>query len=152
MAKTTISNVLLAMNLKQPLTFAVSEDSMNGISPLVYSGDRSPTVSPLIKSEPSHSSLASGNDKAAEEAMRASAHDFEAAFLTQMLTFSGLGDALTLGGGEASSAFAGFYIESLAEKMTEAGGLGLADRFYVELQQLSNLKNGETLNDDLGKL
>jgi len=150
MAKTTISNVLLAMNLKQPLTFAVSEDSMKGISPLVYSGDRS--VSPLIKSEPSHSSLASGNDKAAEEAMRASAHDFEAAFLTQMLTFSGLGDALTLGGGEASSAFAGFYIESLAEKMTEAGGLGLADRFYVELQQLSNLKNGETLNDDLGKL
>ena len=123
---------------------------MNGISPLVYSGDRS--FSPLIKSEPSHSSLASGNDKAAEEAMRASAHDFEAAFLTQMLTFSGLGDALTLGGGEASSAFAGFYIESLAEKMTEAGGLGLADRFYVELQQLSNLKNGETLNDDLGKL
>jgi len=90
--------------------------------------------------------------QAAEDAMRAAAHDFEAAFLTQMLTFSGLGDALTLGGGEASSAFAGFYIESLAEKMTEAGGLGLADRFYVELQQLNSLKNKEDGYDDLGKL
>ncbi len=122
---------------------------MNGISPISSSVNRS------LSKEVDLSGLTGdimGEAAAGEEAMRAAAQDFEAAFLTQMLTFSGLGDALTLGGGEASAAFAGFYIESLAEKMTEAGGLGLADRFYVELQQLNSLKNKEGGYDDLGKL
>lgn len=121
---------------------------MNGISPISSSVNRS------LSKEVDLSGLTgdTGEAAAGEEAMRAAAQDFEAAFLTQMLTFSGLGDALTLGGGEASAAFAGFYIESLAEKMTEAGGLGLADRFYVELQQLNSLKNKEGGYDDLGKL
>jgi len=125
---------------------------MNGIPPVLFGGEKSPNISRIIESEHSYPSVTNNKDTAADTAIRAAAHDFEAAFLTQMLTFSGLGDALTLGGGEASSAFAGFYIESLAEKMTEAGGLGLADRFYVELQQLSNSKNEENVNDDLGKL
>jgi len=74
-----------------------------------------------------------------QESIREAAHDFEAAFITQMLTFSGLGKALTTGGGEAMSAFTGFYIESFAEQMTEAGGLGLAERFYTDLLQTSGL-------------
>lgn len=64
-----------------------------------------------------------------------SAHEFEAAFISQMLTFSGLADALTLGGGEDMSAFASFYIESLSTKISEGGGFGLAEKFYESLSQ-----------------
>ena len=100
-----------------------------------------------------------------KDAIQEAAHDFEAAFITQMLTFSGLGKALTTGGGEAMSAFTGFYIESFAEQMTEAGGLGLAERFYTNLLQSSGLtvepdalgsehtlNIKESQNDDLGLL
>lgn len=87
-----------------------------------------------------------------KDAIRKSAQDFEAAFLTQMLTFSGLGKALTTGGGEDMAAFTGFYIESLAEKITEAGGLGLAERFYQKLLQTSELEDRETPNDKHRKL
>lgn len=94
-----------------------------------------------------------------QEAIHEAAHDFEAAFITQMLTFSGLGKALTTGGGEAMSAFTGFYIESFAEQMTQAGGLGLAARFYDDLLQTSglastqnNLDSQEGEDDDLGLL
>lgn len=80
------------------------------------------------------------------------AQDFETAFITQMLTFSGLGKALTLGGGEAVSAFAGFYIESFAEKMTEAGGLGLADQFYTKLLTASELTEEDNSHVDPSKL
>ena len=81
-----------------------------------------------------------------QESIREAAHDFEAAFITQMLTFSGLGKALTTGGGEAMSAFTGFYIESFAEQMTEAGGLGLAERFYTDLLQTSGLADAVELS------
>ena len=80
-----------------------------------------------------------------QQSIREAAHDFEAAFITQMLTFSGLGKALTTGGGEAMSAFTGFYIESFAEQMTEAGGLGLAERFYTDLLQTSGLADAVEL-------
>ena len=81
-----------------------------------------------------------------QESIREAAHDFEAAFITQMLTFSGLGKALTTGGGEIMSAFTGFYIESFAEQMTEAGGLGLAERFYTDLLQTSGLADAVELS------
>jgi len=67
-----------------------------------------------------------------QQSIREAAHDFEAAFITQMLTFSGLGKT-------------GFYIESFAEQMTEAGGLGLAERFYTDLLQTSGLADAVEL-------
>lgn len=65
--------------------------------------------------------------------LREAAEDFEAAFISQMLKFSGLGEALTKGGGEDVSAFTDFYIDNYAEKIVEKGGFGLADKFYDKL-------------------
>jgi len=65
--------------------------------------------------------------------LRQAAEDFEAAFISQMLKFSGLGEALTKGGGEDVAAFTDFYIENYAEKIVDKGGFGLADRFYEKL-------------------
>ncbi len=76
-------------------------------------------------------------DKASNERndpkLREAAEDFEAAFISQMLKFSGLGEALTKGGGEDVSAFTDFYIDNYAEKIVEKGGFGLADKFYDKL-------------------
>ena len=95
-----------------------------------------------------------------ENELRQSAQDFEASFIAQMLTFSGLDKALTAGGGEEVSAFTSFYIESFAEQIAEKGGFGLADNFYNQMLEMAGLSeidnnalnNGETLHVDLGKL
>lgn len=68
-----------------------------------------------------------------DPAIRDAAEDFEAAFISQMLKFSGLGKALTTGGGEDVAAFTDFYIQNYAEQIVESGGFGLADKFYDKL-------------------
>jgi Rod binding domain-containing protein len=79
-------------------------------------------------------SLSDLKDKTIEDPeLRQAAEDFEAAFISQMLKFSGLGEALTKGGGEDVAAFTDFYIENYAEKIVDKGGFGLADRFYEKL-------------------
>ena len=75
----------------------------------------------------------------------ASARDFEAAFITQMLKYSGLGEALTKSGGEAVSAFSDFYLENVAESLADKGGFGLAETFYNKLLQ----KSEEPMTRDL---
>ena len=87
--------------------------------------------------------------------MRQAAQDFEASYIAQMLTFSGLGKALTTGGGEDMSAFTSFYIESFAEKIAESGGFGLAEKFYDRMIKVSDIARGDNVEDlyvDLGKL
>ncbi len=93
---------------------------------------------------------------AAKEAeLRKAAQDFEAAYIAQMLTFSGLDKALMAGGGEEVSAFTSFYIESFAEQIAEKGGFGLAQDFYDRMIKLGGLSidhNEEGKNVDFGKL
>lgn len=92
-----------------------------------------------------HVSNATKNDP---EIMQA-AKDFEAAFISQMLKYSGLGEALTKNGGEDVQAFTDFYIENFAERIVEKGGFGLADKFYekiaakqtAELESVLNVKS-----------
>lgn len=78
---------------------------------------------------------------AKEAELRKSAKDFEAAFIGQMLKFSGLGDALVKGGGEDVAAFTDFYIEKFAEEISESGGFGLQDKFYQKLKIQSSEQN-----------
>lgn len=70
------------------------------------------------------------------------AQEFEAVFISQMLKFSGLDKALTLNGGEDVSAFAGFYIDQFADKISQKGGFGLAEKIYA---QMSRLNKGDTV-------
>jgi len=69
------------------------------------------------------------------------AKDFETAFIAQMLKFSGLGEALTAGGGEDVAAFTDFYIQNFAEEISESGGFGLADQFYTKLAIKADVKS-----------
>jgi len=73
-----------------------------------------------------------------DPAIRAAAEDFEAAFISQMLKFSGLGKALTTGGGEDVAAFTDFYIQNYAEKIVESGNF---ERAYTIKSQIHYLQN-----------
>jgi len=75
-----------------------------------------------------------------------SAKEFEAAFIAQMLQYSGLADALTSNGGEDMQSFSQFYLEALAKKITDNGGFGIAEKIY------SHIKNKEGSHDELGRL
>ena len=90
-----------------------------------------------------------------DAALRQAAQDFEATYIAQMLTFSGLDKALTAGGGDDMSAFTSFYIQSFAENIAENGGFGLADSFYDQMKLMSGGTLDifeDTENVDFGKL
>lgn len=72
------------------------------------------------------------------DALKAVAEDFEAAFIAQMLTHSGLSEAMTAGEGKMASAFGSFYLEQLADKMAEDGGFGMADTIYKQLERYAS--------------
>lgn len=73
-----------------------------------------------------------------DAALKAVAKDFEASFIAQMLTHSGLAESMTSGEGKMASAFGTFYVEQLAERMADSGGIGMADSIYRQLQQYGN--------------
>lgn len=97
-----------------------------------------------------------GSEKYVDEAaLRQAAIDFEATYIAQMLTFSGLDKALLAGGGEDMSAFTSFYIQSFAQNIAENGGFGLSESFYKQMALQSeglSTSNESELNVELGKL
>ena len=75
------------------------------------------------------------------ETVRRAAEEFEAVFLTQMLSglFQGLGDA---GGAEAAGgggAFEGLLHEEYAKLISRSGGIGLADNIRREMLRLQEV-------------
>ena len=58
----------------------------------------------------------------------------EASFLAEMLKSIGMeGSQSEFGGGMGEEQFASFLREAQAQKMVEAGGIGLAETFYLSL-------------------
>ncbi len=81
-----------------------------------------------------------------QDVIQKTAREFETAFIAQMLQFSGLGKALTTGGGKSVESFTQFYLEELAKDITNNGGFGIADKIAAYM----NLK--EDNNGELGRL
>lgn len=73
--------------------------------------------------------------EAQEAALRQAARDLEASFLALMLKDAGVGNAPSgFGGGIGEEQFASFLREAYAAKISEAGGLGLAESLYHALR------------------
>lgn len=71
-----------------------------------------------------------------DDRIRAVAEQFEAAYLAEMLRYSGLGkmpDSFNGGAGEA--AFAGTLVQEYANRIAATGALGIADRIYDTLSE-----------------
>ena len=67
--------------------------------------------------------------------MRATAEQFEASFLSQMLKpmFEGIETDGPFGGGEAEGTWRSFMIDAMAKQTVRAGGIGLADTVVSEM-------------------
>lgn len=65
--------------------------------------------------------------------MKETARKFEAAFIKQMLDYSGMSDALGTEGNATTESFASFVLEKVADDMVAQGGFGLADQIYQQL-------------------
>ena len=64
------------------------------------------------------------------------AQKLEASFLAEMLKSAGYGEARdTFGGGAGEAQFASFLVDAQAERMVDAGGIGLAEQLYRTLME-----------------
>ncbi|MEL6464888.1 MAG: rod-binding protein [Pseudomonadota bacterium] len=69
-------------------------------------------------------------------ALRAAAEKLEAAFLAEMLKSAGLGESRSaFGGGAGEDQFSSFLVQAQAEKMVQAGGIGLAETLFESLKE-----------------
>lgn len=83
-----------------------------------------PTISPLAQ-PPNH-----------DAQLRQKAQSLEAAFLAEMLSFSGLGESPEgFGGGIGEDQFASFLREEQAKMMVARGGIGLAEQIFESLKE-----------------
>jgi len=69
------------------------------------------------------------------------ARDLEASFLSQMLQLAGLGAASErFGGGIGEDQLASMLSDAQARKLTESGGIGLAEAIYKSLEARTNAR------------
>lgn len=69
-----------------------------------------------------------------DDALRAKATELEAAFLAEMLQFTGLGESSEeFGGGIGEEQFSSFLRQEQAQLMAERGGIGLAESIFNAL-------------------
>lgn len=98
---------------------------------------RRTALDPAANSERTNSERA--NTERANLQARATAEAFEAAFLAEMLKYSGV-NALPSGfdGGAGEEAFASFLTQEYARLMAARGGIGLAEQVFEILKQKAN--------------
>lgn len=94
---------------------------------------------PLV-SPPALSSAAPGDR---DLALMHKAKELETAFLSEMLSFSGLGEVSEgFGGGAGEEQFASFLRAEQARLMVEQGGVGLAAMIFDQLKSATEAGNG----------
>ena len=100
---------------------------MNLGAPLPLSAD--------IAAQPSAAELAKRGQ------IEKTAKDFEASFLSVMLTqmFKDVGAEAPFNGGQGEAAFKSFMSDAMAKQMVRSGGIGLADTVAQEMLKLQGL-------------
>jgi len=72
-------------------------------------------------------------------ALRKAAVDLEASFLAEMLKSAGFGKSRdSFGGGAGEDQFGSLLVRAQAEKMAQAGGIGLAESLYQALLETTH--------------
>lgn len=77
-------------------------------------------------------------DQTSQSAIRKTAEEFEAVFLSELLApiFEDLGTDQLGGGGEGERAFRPLLVQEYAKEFAKAGGIGIADSVTRELLRL----------------
>ena len=78
----------------------------------------------------------SGAPKRSDADLHAAAVSFEATFLAEMLQYTGLNAMPAgFGGGAGEQVFSSLLTEQYAKRLSERGGIGLAERIFDVLKQ-----------------
>jgi peptidoglycan hydrolase FlgJ len=82
------------------------------------------------------------SDQAKRAAIKKTAQDFEASFLSTSLgsMFEGVNISAPFGGGEGEQAFKSFLNEAMAKQIVKAGGIGVAASVQREMLKMQGLK------------
>ncbi|RPE64640.1 rod binding protein [Pacificibacter maritimus] len=79
------------------------------------------------------------NAPSRDEKLREASEKLESAFLAEMLKAASFGKTPdAFGGGEGEDQFASFLVQAQADKMVEAGGIGLAEQLFEALKEQDN--------------
>jgi peptidoglycan hydrolase FlgJ len=83
-----------------------------------------------------------GMPKASEAEIAAKAEEFEAVFLSQMLThmFDGIETNETFGGGHGEDVYKSMMVEEYGEIIARSGGIGVADHVKAEMIRLQGMQ------------
>jgi Rod binding domain-containing protein len=83
----------------------------------------------------------SATEAAKRAAIKKTAGDFEASFLSNMLgqMFEGVETPAPFGGGEGEAAYKSFLVEAYAKQMTKSGGVGVASAVQREMLKMQGL-------------
>lgn len=86
---------------------------------------------------------ANNTNKPVDLKAKKTAEEFEAFFLSQMLSnmTSGLQTDETFGGGESEKIFSSMLHDEYAKSMSRQGGIGIADMVYREILALQEVKH-----------
>ena len=68
-----------------------------------------------------------------DKILRQKAEALEAGFLSEMLSYTGLGDTSDFAGGSGEDQFSSFLRDEQAKAMVRAGGIGLAETIFKAL-------------------
>lgn len=83
--------------------------------------------------------LATALQPTARTPLREAAEKLESAFLAEMLKSAGLGQTSSaFGGGIGEEQFASFLVQAQADKLVEAGGIGLVETIVTALGEGRN--------------
>jgi Rod binding domain-containing protein len=97
------------------------------------------SVTPTLAQAPPAASAA---EMAKRGEIKQTAQKFESSFLSVMMQqmFEGVDTAAPFGGGPGEAMFKSFMTDAMANQMTKAGGIGIADSVSREMLKLQGLK------------
>lgn len=98
-----------------------------------------PDLLPAARTAGAHPALAGGSRPPAD--VRRAAEDFEAQFLSQMLThvFEQIEVDPMFGGGNAEEMYRSLLVEQYGKQIVKAGGLGIADAVQKQLLSMQEM-------------
>lgn len=90
-----------------------------------------------------------GMPKVSEEQIAAKAEEFEAVFLSQMLShmFAGIETNEMFGGGEGEDMYKSMMIDEYSKIIARTGGIGVADHVKAEMIRLQEMSGGMLANE-----
>ncbi|WP_245758944.1 rod-binding protein [Tropicimonas isoalkanivorans] len=78
-------------------------------------------------------------ERAKDQPLMKVARDMEAAFLSEMLDYAGVGKSSdSFGGGIGEEQYASFLRDAQAKEMVKNGGIGLAEMIFESLKERTN--------------